>query len=148
MTNHFSLFSAVCVILTGLTVTAEPVISTTLATKALPSFYEGKDLVKADTAKIVRIELNDSEFLELELPQLAYQNNRETKIQETDIERLSAIFVSLTEITQLPVGEQIQPFQVKKRADTLKKLDALTQELKSRIDVYEVTRAPDPTVTD
>jgi hypothetical protein len=145
MTLKHQLTSAISCLALGSLTLVSTASADTIVSDTLPTFYEGKSIVQADQSKVVRIQLNSDEFLELQIPQLAYQNSRETKIQETDISRLSAIFVTLKEISQMPEGEQIQPFYVKLRADTLKSLADITEEFKERIDVYEISTTPDPT---
>lgn len=112
------------------------------ATTQLPAYLYGKDLVETGTYKKVRVQLNEDEFLEIEIPQLAYKTSREAKILETDITTLAQIHTDLREITELPIGEQFQPYTRKQMKRTLEDLRSHIEALKLRIDPFEVLSDP------
>lgn len=88
--------------------------------------------------KIINVELPSGQFLELTVPTLKYTPKAETRIQLTDIARVTAITNELTAYLTLPTAEQIQPQQLARLQKLNQELRRLHTDLKSRIDPEEM----------
>ena len=84
--------------------------------------------------KIVNVELPSGQFLELKVPIIKYVPRRETRIQATDISRLTTLTNDLSAYLALPTTEQIQPAQLARLSDIRRGLRELQGDFSSRID--------------